>query len=257
MILMRILPGVLKELSKHVPTVLFKTVEWSELASELPKISRRILQKEGHEDLYQVQKSLLDPYNIILTNEPLTHTSLPKAKWVGEKILTLYFAQVFSPQGVFLDLRSSHFAAEENCLRWHPSPFWTTFSEEFRMGLLKVYEGFYLENDQLYFEGLEGIGLLKQEFSHADKQELADLFRAHFGGKISEQMTFNLENFKNSIISMSNFMLNKNVHISKDFLYLGIYLVTMYSVLEEIGESYPVKKIYLDVRGRFNAGEIR
>lgn len=257
MILMRILPGVLKELSKHVPTVLFQTVEWSELASELPKISRRIIQKEGYEDLYQVQKNLLDPYNIILTNEPLTHASLPKEKWVGEKILTLYFAQVFSPQGVFIDLRASHFAVDNQFLKWHPSPLWTNFNENFREGLLKVYEGFYLENDELYLEGLEGIGLLKHEFSQEDKQELADLFRAHFGGKISEEMKFNLENFKNSIISMSNFMLNKKVNISKDFLYLGIYLVTMYSVLEEIGESYPVKQIYLDVRGRFSAGEIR
>lgn len=257
MILMRILPGVLKELSKHVPTVLFKTVEWSELASELPKISRRILQKEGYEDLYQVQKSLLDPYNIHLTNEPLTHAVLPKEKWVGEKILSLYFAQLFSPTGVFLDLRSSHFSAHDEILKWHPSGFWTNFKEEFREGLLKVYEGFYLGNDELYLEGLEGIGLLRHEFSLEDKKELADLFREHFGGKISEEMSFNLENFKNSIISMSNFMLNKQLSISTDFLYLGIYLVTMYSALEEIGERYPVKQIYLDIRGRFNAGEIR
>lgn len=254
---MRILPGVLKELSKHVPTVLFQTVEWSELASELPKISRRIIQKEGYEDLYRVQKVLLDPYNIILTNEALNHSPLPKEKWVGEKILTLYFAQIFSPDGLFLDLRSNHFSAHDRILRWSPSSFWTQFHEDFRQGLLKVYEGFYLENDELYLQGLEEIGLLKPEFSQEDKNELADLFREHFGGRLNEEMNFRLESFRNSIISMSNFMLNKKVNISKDFLYLGIYLVTMYSVLENIGESYPVKQIYLDVRGRFNAGENR
>lgn len=256
MILMRILPGVLKELSKHVPTVLFQTVEWSELASELPKLSRRIVQKEGFEELFETYKELLHPYDIHLTNEPLNHAHLPQEKWVGEKILTLYFVQVFS-HGLFLDLRSSHFSTDQKNLLWHPSSLWTKFDEDFREGLLKVYEGFYLENDELYFEGLEGIGLLKPEFSLEDKKELGELFRSHFGGNLNEEMKFNLEKFKNSMISMSHFMLNKKVHISKDFLYLGIYLVTMYSVLEEIGESFPVKQIYLDVRGRFNAKENR
>jgi len=69
-------------------------------------------------------------------------------------------------------------------------------------------------------------------------------------------MKFGLEQFKNSIIKMSDFLLSRKVNISKDFLYLGIYLVTMYSMLEEMGEKYPVKQIYLDVRGRFKAKEI-
>jgi hypothetical protein len=253
MILMRILPGVLKELSKHVPTVLFQTVEWSELASELPKISRRIIQKEGHEELFHVQKTLLDPYNIVLTNEGMKG-NLPKEKWVGEKILTLYFTQVFSPDGLFLDLRSQNFEVQGSDLRWNPNSFWTKFSDEFRQGLIKVYKGFYLDNDDIYYEGLEGIGLLKKDFSPEDKKELGSLFRQHFGGE-SEQ-TFNLEKFNQSIISMSNFMLNKKVTISKDFLYLGIYLVTMYSTLEELGGTYPVKQIYLDVRGRFSSKQI-
>lgn len=253
MILMRILPGVLKELSKHVPTVLFQTVEWSELASELPKLSRRILQKEGHEELFHIQKSLLDPYNIVLSHEPVSGT-LPKEKWVGERILTLYFTQVFSPDGLFLDLRSQNFEVEGQELRWHPNSFWTKFSDEFRLGLMKVYKGFYTNNDEIYYEGLEGIGLLKKEFAEEDKRELATLFKEHFGGDIEQ--SFNLEKFNHSITSMSNFMLKKRVNISKDFLYLGIYLVTMYATLEEIGGEYPVKQIYLDVKGRFTSKQI-
>lgn len=255
MILMRILPGVLKELSKHVPTVLFQTVEWSELASELPKISRRIISKDGYEDLYQQNKTLLDPYNIILTNAPLTRASIQKDKWAGEKWLTIYFAQIFSPHGLFIDLRSIHFHDERPALMWHPTGFWTKFNEDFRLGLIKVYEGFYLDNDALYFEGLEEIGLLKEEFSPEDKEELAHLFRKHFGAGISQE--FKLDHFKESIIRMSEFMLNKKVKISKDFLYLGIYLVTLYSSLEETGAELPVKQIYLDVKARFTSDEPR
>lgn len=254
MILMRILPGVLKELLKHVPTVLFQTVEWGELASEIPKISRRMIQKEGYHDLFELQKQLLAPYQIALTDEKLVPQSFQDKKWTGEKILTLYFTQIFSSEGLFLDLRSTHFQSEENLLKMHPNGLWTQFDEKFRHGLLKVYEGFYLENDSLYYQGMEDIGLLDPNFDVEDKKELGDLFRKQFGNALHEEMKFELEHLRNSMVSMSHFMLNKKIKISKDFLYLGIYLVTMYSVLEELGEKYPVKEIYLDVRGRFSTG---
>jgi predicted unusual protein kinase regulating ubiquinone biosynthesis (AarF/ABC1/UbiB family) len=257
MILMRILPGVLKELSKHVPTVLFQTVEWSELASELPKISRRIIQKEGYEELFHTQKELLHPYCIDLTDTQIVQTKKPSDRAAGEKILTLYFTQLFSPHGLFIDIRSTNFSEEGTHLKWHPTGLWTQFDDKFRQGLLDVYEGFYLQNDELYLSGLSEIGLLKESFTAEERKELGDIFRDQFGKAIEEDQKFELEHFKDSIIRMSNFMLSKKVKISKDFLYLGIYLVTMYSTLEEINAALPVKQIYLDVRGRFNAKEIR
>jgi hypothetical protein len=257
MILMRILPGVLKELSKHVPTVLFQTVEWSELASELPKISRRIIQKEGYDELFHTQKELLHPYCIDLIDNPIKDANSPSTRTAGEQILTLYFTQLFSSGGLFLDLRSSNFSQEETHLKWHPTGLWTKFDEKFRQGLLDVYEGFYLQNDELYLSGLNEIGLLKESFTALERKELGDIFRDQFGKAIDEDQLFELDHFKDSIIRMSNFMLNKKVKISKDFLYLGIYLVTMYSTLEETKIKLPVKQIYLDVRGRFNSREIR
>lgn len=254
---MKILPGVLKELSKHVPTVLFQTVEWSELASELPKISRRIIQREGFEELFTHQKALLDPYSIILTDGPVKHVGFQQDKLAGEQLLTLYFSQLFSPYGMFLDLRSANFERKEDKLFFKPTGFWTKLDESFREGLLKVYEGFYLENDELYHQGLVEIGLLKNDFSPEDKKKLGDLFRAQFGEALDRPMKFELEHFRNSIIKMSDFMLSKKVNISKDFLYLGIYLVCLYSTLEETQCELPVKQIYLDVRGRFHSREIR
>lgn len=256
MILMRILPGVLKELSKHVPTVLFQAVDWSELASEIPKISRRIMQKEGFDDLYRTQKALLDPYHIQLTDREPSGTPLLLDRETGCKLLTLYFSQLFSGVGLFLDLRQGHFSSDGPNLRWHPTSLWTSFDENFREGLLKVYEGFYLENDQLYYEGLEEIGLLRNDFSEEDKKLLGGIFRSQFGGALDEDMRFELDHLKSSIVKMSNFLLARRVKIPKDFLYLGIYLVTLYSTLEATKARLPVKQIYLDVRGRFAAKEI-
>lgn len=244
MILMRILPSVLKELSKHVPTVLFQAVEWSELASELPKITHRMLHKEDFSDFFELQQEFLTPFSIELTREQLRPTSLD-----GQKLLRLFFTQLYSPYGLFLDLRSHHFENTPAVLKWHPSAFWCQFEEEFRIGLLDVYEGFYLNDDQLYFEGLEKIGILKSDWPDEDRKHLGNLFRAQFG---NDEMSFDLEQFKDAIINMSDFMIKKKVKISKDFLYLGINLVTLYSSLEETKGHYPVKNIYLEVKARFS-----
>lgn len=245
MILMRILPGILKELSKHVPTVLFQTVEWSELASELPRITRRMLHKEGHMELFMQQKEFLSPLHITLHHSPLTEHSMD-----GHKLLQLFFAQLNSPHGLFLDLRSHHFNNETDGLSWHPSHFWTKFDEGFRCALLDVYEGFYLELEDKYLSGLERIGLIKKEWSEQDKQELAHLFRSQFG---NNEMIFDLEELQQGMVKMSHFMLDKKVHISKDFLYLGIYLVTLYSSLEKTKKIFNVKDIYLETKNLFSA----
>lgn len=252
MILMRILPGVFKELSRHVPTVLFQTIDWAELASEIPKISRRIIQKEGYDDLYHMQKALLAPLDFILTTDSVKNTPLPISKDLGEKWLTLYFTQLFCSKGIFLDLRLEHFETNKGNLKWHPSSLWVTFNSQFREGLLKVYEGFYLGEDQEYYQGLQEIGLLRSDFSEADKRELGELFKKQFGKSLHEEITFDLNHLSDSIIGMSHFMLNKKVKLTKDFLYLGIYLVTMYSALEKCDSSLPVKDIYFNVRKRFN-----
>lgn len=244
---MRILPGVLKELVKHVPTVLFQAVEWNELAHELPKISRRIIQKEGYNELLAEQKELLSSLGILVSEEALTG-SLTVDKAVGEKWLTLFFIQFFSPHGVFLDLRSSHFKTNNGNLIWHPSALWTRFDDKFQKGIFKVYDGFYLEKRDVYFEGLTEIGLIQPEWSLDDKNKLAELFRSQFGSSVNEDMSFDLDRFQTSIIKLSDFMLNKKVKIPKDFLYLGIYLVTLYSSLEETKAKLPVKEIYLKVR---------
>lgn len=252
MILTRILPGVLKELAKHVPTVLFQTVEWSDLASEVPKISRRIIQKEGYLDLVSVLEIKLKEFNVVLSKESIKGKLHP-SKSSGIQLLTIYFAQLFGSEGIFLDLRSSNFESVDDKLIWHPTGLWTPFSESFRIGLLKVYEGFYLENDELYYEGLEAIGLIQKDWSKDERKKLGDLFRKQFGNALEEEMSFDLDHFKDSIIAMSHFLLEKKTKISKDFLYLGIYLVTLYSSLDEMKIKLPVKQIYLNVKKKLDS----
>jgi len=247
MIIQKLLPGVLKEILTHVPTVLFKVIDWQDLMSEVPKISKRILHLEGYEEIYENQKNLLKNFPFDLSKEPLKKDLFPTKK-SGDAILRLYFSQLFSPHGVFLDLRPNHFSMVENNLLWHPSGLWTKFNENFRIGLIKVYEGFYLQNEELYLEGLREIGMLDDRWGEKDKNQLANLFKSHFGSALDKEMHFSLDHFQASILKVSNFMLDKEVSISKDFLYLGIYLVTLYYHLEKTQSTHPVKDIFLEVR---------
>ena len=247
MILMRILPGVLKELVKHVPTVLFQVVEWSELSAELPKLSRRVLQKEGYQELFDKQKEFLKPLHVTLSSEPLTSPD-KMTKAASERWLQIYFAQLLSPHGIFLDLRPQSYQMKDDELLWHPTGLWTKFSPQFQEGLMDIYDGFYLQDEALYRGGLKKIGLISDEWSDEDKNKLAELFKAQFGSSIDTEMNFDLEHFKASIIKITNFLLTKKVTITKDFLYLGIYLVTLYSNLEHSPDKFAVKNIYLDVK---------
>ena len=246
---MRILPAVLKELVTHVPTVLFEVTDWHELASELPKLSRKFLKKEGYSSLFNLQKSYLQSAQIHL--EEKAELNLPEqlSKPLGEQFLALYFSQLFSPHGIFLDLRANHFSlASDNTLLWHPPALWVRFDDTFREGLLDVYDGFYLQNDDLYYNGLVKAGLMSTDWSLEDKEKLGQLFKGQFGSSLTTEMRFTLEGFKSSMMLIADFLLEKKVKISKDFLYLGIYLVTLYSVLEKVEEPLAVRDVYLRVR---------
>jgi hypothetical protein len=252
MIFTRFLPGVLKELMKHVPTVLFKAVEWSDLASEFPKITKRIISKEGYQNLFDSQSSIMKPQGITLIESKPDTNEFPEADLAVEEILTVYFTQLLSPHGVFLDLRIQYFTQMDKKLHWSPSPFWARFSDSFSAGLIEVYDGFYYSEEEKFRQGLAKIGLLSLDWRDEDQKKLCDLFRSHFGAAADEKMIFRLEDLQKSIINMANFLLEKKVTINKDFLYLGINLVTLYSTLESIGASVCVAKLYKDLREKLH-----
>ena len=121
-------------------------------------------------------------------------------------------------------------------------------SPEFSNGLKEIYDGFYFEDEKLFHQGLINSGLTSNEWPEADRKILADLFKSHFGASLTSEMTFELEGFKESFLKVADFMLEKKVKISTDFLYLGIALVTMYSSLEKTHAKVNVKEVYLNVK---------
>jgi hypothetical protein len=215
--------------------------------SEVPVLSRRMLQKEGYSELADKQKEILKDLPVCVRHEAVNG---PKFKPGDAKtILSIFFRQLFSPYGVFLDLRSLHFNHETDVLLWNPGVLWTKFAPEFREGLIEVYDGFYEGKDELYRSGLVKIGLLNLNWSLEDQNKIMEMFRKQFGADLAN-VAFKVEDLTNGIVSMAQFLLERKARIKKDFLYLGIYLVTMYGTLEETGESLPVKEIYLSSRNQ-------
>ncbi len=239
---------MMKELVKHVPTLMFELIDWSELGKEIPKLTSRLVLKEGFEGFYQNQSQFLSKYGIRLSNQPFSNSkvAIPSSK-LGEEILKLYFAQLFSPHGVFLDLRTHHFESVDSGLVFHPNSLWVLFDSQFRSGLIRMYQGFYLQDDALLELGLIETGLLKPYWPAETKNELKNLLKSHFGNSFEEGMIFSLDHFKSSFIKIAHFLITNKVKISPHFMFLGIDLVSLYIGLETIRAPLPVSKIFKEI----------
>lgn len=238
------LPAAFKDLLQHVPTLLFDVVSWGALTKDATLLSTRLLTGSGADEARKSITSTLPQGVKFTSNEPQMPTGPVARHMVGEKIIKLYFHQITHPGPMFLDLRLNGFGVEENQIVWNPSTLWGEFSLDFVNGLKDLYAGFYGQNDQIFQQGLIKSGLVSSEWSMADKEKMALLFRAHFGSALDEPMAFRLKSFQQSFQAVFAFLLEKKVKLTTDFLLLGVMLVTLYLALEELGDEYPVAKIY-------------
>jgi hypothetical protein len=154
----------------------------------------------------------------------------------GQRILELYFHQVFADGLVLLDLRRVRFSEDDGALTWSPSGALADWSPEFRRSLRALYRGFYLGDDLLFREGLAELGLAQAE----------DAIRAQFGLAEQRAVRFSLRDFQQKFQDVFVRCQETGSRIDPGFLSLGLYLATLYEHLEALGEP-------LDVRAAFDA----
>lgn len=251
MILMRFLPDILKEMLKNVPSLLFDVVDWKELTHVLPIMSKRILSRDQVLPLLKDIESEFSTYQLQFSEElqgqKTTELTESEKKEIATNLLKIYFQQLYNPQGQLLDLRSDFFSYKDQILLWKPNGIWASWKQEFQTGLIDVYKGFYLQEEDLFRSGLKAIGLIQEQWSQDDQDQMASLFKNHFGSSLSAEMNFNIDDFKNSFINIFHFLLEKKVRMSADFMYLGLMLVTLYLHLEELNQPLNVRTIFIDV----------
>jgi hypothetical protein len=210
-------------------------VEWKDVLKHAPTLLRRMTKKEG---VGELRKSLDSHWR-------------PKGQppVLGQAVLELYFAQIVNPSGLFLDLRRKHFAIDEkHIVTFTPNGFWVKWQEPFREGLLNIYTGYYEDRSDLIDKGLGQIGLINSEMSPNEVLEVKNMLLAHIGGDYRQQK-FLIADFTASFERFFNFLLDKKIRLSADFLYLGIYLASLYHCLQEEGGVYDVQQCFQRARG--------
>lgn len=242
MISFKFLPKFFKDVFQHIPTIALKSVEWKEVLKQMGPLLYRM----GTKDLEMTNLRTLESLKIpsLGFRKKIVNTPLVSAdKKAGEILLSIYFSQLKNPQGVILDLRRQHFNFSQGQLYWSPNNSWFQFDQSFRLGLIELYRGFYFEQDDLFDKGLASLNLT-QNLTQAKKTKLKELFHQHFGGDDQRQVKFEISKFTESFYEIFHFFIEEEVRLQKDFIFFGIYLVTLYMHLEQFDEHYDVRSIF-------------
>ncbi len=134
----------------------------------------------------------------------------------------------------------------DGSLLWHPSSLYVDFSEDFLIQLANLYRGFFENSEELYEGALRELGLLPDTMESSDKEELLELLISHFGSGKYQLVEMKISNFTKSFDNLFCFLQKKGIKVSADFLFLGVYLLTLYMHLDTIGGKF-------DVKGSFDA----
>tara|TARA_B100000886_G_scaffold334999_1_gene291393 strand:- start:656 stop:1432 length:777 start_codon:yes stop_codon:yes gene_type:complete len=235
-------PAFLQEILPYISPRIFDLVDIPKVALNMGKLSYQYIFSTG---ITTIKDDLLSdlPRGLYFENPNGAQDSLTDLN-VGEKILELFFTQILVGNSFFLDLRSSRFEQISDKLIWSPNGLHCKFSENFQHGLKNLYTGFFHDNDDLYKKGLEQIGLISSGDTEEMKQEIMDIFANHFGDSNQEKVVFRMSHFTDSFHSVFDRIFEHKKKLNEDFVYLGIYLVTLYLHLEEIDEPMDVRKIF-------------
>lgn len=153
-------------------TGLLEAFRGQELFWQLKTLSRSYFDRSHYEDLLRDRQDEVSKCGLPVTLSREFKTgrlAVPREEGLrrkrGETVLALYFHQVFSGECTFLDLQARSFvqdpAAEstDGALVWAPSPLHVFWQAQFRTHLMALYEGFFLQDENLFLQGLTGTGL--------------------------------------------------------------------------------------------------
>ena len=240
-------PGFLKEILPYISPRIFDLMDIPMVAMNMGKLSYQYLFSKGVSDIKDNLKENL-PEGISfdeLAGEPKSK------KEIGEALLELYFYQVLSGKKIFIDLRPSCFEKMNGGVKWTPNGLHCQLDNSFQMGLSQLYQGFYEDDYALYERGLFAIGLLNDQDSEDTKKEMMSIFNNHFGEGDQESVKFEMKHFTDSFHQVFDKIFYQQKRLSEDFVYLGIYLVTLYLHLEKLDTPLNVRKAFTAAKERF------
>lgn len=247
-------PSDYRALLDFISPEAFKVIEWKTAAAQFIQLTKQSMDSEKISSAAKESSRIL-AIDLSLKGQNYRSASgqeIDDSKHAGEtetrfehEVLDVYFSQFFSTKGVFLDLRAKFFRTSEySGTVFAPSSFVHTFDEKFRLGLLDIYEGYYLSRPKKMENGLLALGLVKN--GDPEKiEETKKLLFSHFGDADQGLVSLELTHFKKSFHALFRYLKRESITLTSDFLFLGIYLVTLYLCLAESNQKVDVKKAFL------------
>ncbi|MEM7413810.1 MAG: hypothetical protein AAF430_26515 [Myxococcota bacterium] len=154
---------------------------------------------------------------------------------MGQRALEVYFAQLAEGDVTLLDLRYACWSRPaEGPLLWAPRPAWIRWDPTFIDGVRQLYRGFYRDDDGAYRKGVEILGL----------GEAGDLLRKHFGEGDQRAVRFDTGVFQTTFHQVFVRCRDRGLSLHGNFLALGVYLATLYDLLEGLDEAFDVRDAY-------------
>ncbi len=231
-------------LTDFVSPVFFDVVPTLGMANVFGKIAKDYANKPLFRNVSEeIQSKIGDPLAVKLAPGEkannkgwIQELSSDDKKNFGEKVLQLYFAQLFSCDVNILDLRAQSFSSIST---WSPNSIYYRWNPEFKDAVSLMYKGFYLDDNEAFKTGLRQMNL-----EHA-----ADIFRSHFGSGDQDAVVFKLSEFKKSFHAIFVSCKENRAKLHPDFFALGVYLVCLYDNLEALGVPLNVRRAFSAAQG--------
>jgi hypothetical protein len=155
---------------------------------------------------------------------------------LGQRALEVYFGQLFSGDEALLDLRFANWSldASDGEPVWGPRPLWVGWEPDFLSGIRDLYGGFFHGDDALYTRGVVRLGL----------GDAGDLLRAHFGAGDQSAVRFDSAVFQTTFHDVFVRCRDEGVALHPNFLPLGVYLATLYDLLEGLDQAFDVREAF-------------
>jgi hypothetical protein len=232
-----------------VSPAFFKVIPPLELVSNASALAKRTQDKELYRraiiamreqisktvpEIQLLQGQMSHGHSDVLGFNPDSATE-EQRRALAQRIVEIYFAQIFLHQTVFLDLRLSRFSQSGMEWRWSPAPLLGVFSSDFLNSMAALYDGFYGNKPAKMHEALRKLGM----------EWAFDVFMEHFGEGDQTSVKFTMSHFVHTFHEIFMKCKAEKKNLKGEFVQLGVILGLMYESLERL--NVPV-----DVRAAFN-----
>lgn len=178
-----------------------------------------------------IEVDLVDKHESLEKTE-LSRLDEDRARELGQRILGVYFGQIFLGERAILDLRSGSFTlSEPRALHWQPSALYIEWEPRFLDAIRDLYVGFYLEDEDRFQRALTSL----------DMADSADVLINLLGRDDPRNARFESAAFHSNFHEVFVSYRDRGTTLHRNFLALGVYLICLYDALECLGGSFDVR----------------